>query len=93
MKEELKALSSNSITDIDKESVTLTYDCGDADDAGKFENKARDILDKAGFNYDLTSSPSDPEDGEAWTIIDINIAIEDINIDSFAQTLTLLDQI
>ena len=94
-KEELKALSSNSITDIDEESVTLTYDCGDADDAGRFESKAKAILDKSNIEYDITLSPSDPQDGDIWTVIDIIIMLDglEVDINAFSEVLNLLDQI
>ena len=93
-------LDSNSVNKITNEYIELTYDLGDADDAGRFESKfekiAEDFKSDFEIGLDILCDQTDyEEEGEPeWNIGNATIIVTDnIDYNKVKEFIELIDYI
>lgn len=100
--EKVKSLT-NSYTDIDetRQTLRLTYDCGDSQDVESFENQIDKILESINIQnfVSVSTLPSyeteedERNDINCWYVVDVNVNYKTLTIDNIEELVTSIDQI
>jgi len=75
----MRYLDSNSVVEVDYPIVTLTYDLGDLDDAGRFKDKFDKATDSDKFKeLNIPYIELLPDEENTWTIANVDIDISEL---------------